>query len=349
MTRARKPWMTCAAAGVLACTAALATTAPPTAPGAYSVVGRQLLDGPVRWDYLAVDSVSHRLFLTRGDHVDVFDTLSKSVVGAVGDTQGVHGVALAHDLQRGYTSNGASDSVTVFDLASLARIATIKVGRKPDAIVFDPASKRVFAANAKDHSLSVIDTASNKVLAVIALAGAPETAAVDGKGRLYIALEDSNAIAVVDTGTMTVLRQYQLGAACEEPAGLAIDAAAGRLFAGCHNARMAVVDAATGRLLASPAIGKGNDATAFDPQLGRAFASNGEGSVTVIDGAAPYAVLQTVATMPRARTLALDTETHQVFVVSAEAATQAPAPANGRPPLKAGTFTLLTLAPAQAR
>lgn len=323
---------------------ASAANAAPMPHSEYHVVARQVIGGPVRWDYLAVDSTRHHLFVTRGDHVDVFDAVSKSVIGTIVDTAGVHGVAVASEINRGYTSNGGSDSVTVFDLASLVPLATVKVGAKPDSIVYDSASKRVFAANGKDRTLSVIDTRTNHVIKAIVLAGTPETAVVDGKGHLFVALEDKNAIAVVDTATMSVLGQYDIGATCDEPAGLAIDVTGGKLFAGCHNARMAVVDARTGKVLASPAIGKGNDATAFDPQRGRAFASNGEGTITVVDGAAPYAVLQTVPTMARGRTMALDTETHQLFVVSAELATDAVPAGKARPSLKPGSFTVLTLA-----
>lgn len=311
----------------------------------YHLMARQVLDGPVRWDYLAVDSGSHRVFLTRGDHVDVFDAASKSVIGSIPNTAGVHGVAIALDRDRGYTSNGGSDSVTVFVLSSLKEIVTVKVGAKPDSIVYDAKTARVFAANAKDKSLSVIDADSNKLIHTIALPGGPETAVVDGKGRLYIALEDKNAIAVIDTATMKVLHQYDVSAVCDEPAGLAIDPPSARLFAGCHNGKMAIVDGLTGKVLAAPAIGKGNDATAFDAVRKLAFASNGDGTLTIIDGNAPYHVVQTLATMPRARTMALDAASHSVFLVAAEVSAEALSPGQTRPALKPGTFTLLTIAP----
>lgn len=311
----------------------------------YRLIARQTLDGPVRWDYLSVDSVHHRVFLTRGDHVDVFDAASKSVIGSVVNTPGVHGVALAPERDRGYTSNGGNDSVTVFVLSSLKEVATVKVGAKPDSIVYDPKTARVFVANGKDKNISVIDAVSNKLIATIALSGVPETAVVDGSGRLYVAVEDKNAIAVIDTAAMTVLRQYDVSAVCDEPAGLAIDTASQRLFAGCHNQKMAIVDAISGKVLAAPAIGKGNDATAFDPLRKLAFASNGEGTLTVIDGNAPYHVVQTLSTMPRARTMALDPVSHALFLVAAEADSAPLQPGNTRPALKPGTFTLLTIAP----
>jgi YVTN family beta-propeller protein len=311
---------------------------------AYRVTGRQVLDGPVRWDYLAVNSLKHQVFLTRGDHVDVFDANSKTVAGTISNTAGVHGVAVANELDRGYTSNGGSDAVTVFELSTFRALATVSVGSKPDAIVYDPASKRVFVANGKGNSISVIDAASNRVVGTISLSGTPETAVVNGKGQLFIAVEDKNAIAVIDTAAMQVVRQFDIGAQCDEPAGLAIDLSSDRLFAGCHNGKMAVVDGRSGKILAAPPIGKGNDATAFDPVYKRAFASNGDGTLTVIDGQAPYAVLQTVQTMARARTMALDPASHQLFLVAAEVADGAVAP-GGRAQLKPGTFTVLTVSP----
>jgi YVTN family beta-propeller protein len=312
----------------------------------YRIADRQQLEGPVRWDYLSVDSARHHLFLTRGDHVDVFDTVSKSVVGQVANTAGVHGVAVADDLDRGFTSNGGGDSVTVFALSSLKEIATVQVGSKPDSIVYDPKTRRVFAANGKDMSLSVIDAASNRVVATIALHGAPETAVVDGKGHLFVALEDKNAIAVIDTETMKLVRTDDVSAVCDEPAGLAIDPASGRLFAGCHNQKMAIVDGLSGKVLAAAVIGRGNDATAYDPVRKLAFASNGDGTLTVIDGQAPYEVRQTLATMPRARTMAMDPVSHTLYLVSADVDPSAPAAAKGkgRPALKPGSFTLLTIA-----
>jgi YVTN family beta-propeller protein len=311
----------------------------------YHVIARQVLDGPVRWDYLSVDSAHHHVFLTRGDHVDVFDTGSKSVIGTIANTAGVHGVTVATERDRGYTSNGGSDSVTVFVLSSLKEVATVKVGAKPDSIIYDPKTARVFVANAKDKSLSVIDADSNTLVNTIALAGGPETAVVDGKGSLYVALEDRNAIAVIDTATMKVLRQYDISSECEEPAGLAIDPSSERLFVGCHNRKMVVVDGITGKVIAAPAIGKGNDAIAFDPVRKLAFASNGDGTLTIIDGSAPHLVLQTLSTMPRARTMALDLPSHALFLVSAEQLADAPQSGKSRPVLKPGTFTLITVSP----
>ena len=318
------------------------------ADGGYRLADKQVLPGAVRWDYLSVDPISHRLFLTRGDHVDVFDTTAKRIVASIANTAGVHGVAIASELDRGFTSNGGANSVTVFALSSSATLATVPVGAKPDSIVFDPKHKRIFVANGADKTLSVIDASTNKVVATIALPGVPETAVVDGKGFLFIAIEDKNAIVAIDTGSMRIVRQMDVGSVCDEPAGLAIDAASDRLFAGCHNQKMVIVDGLTGKILSAPTIGRGNDATAYDAERKLAFASNGEGTLTIVDGDAPYAVVQTVATMPRARTMALDPHTHAIYLVSADADDAPATPVAGQKPRakrKPETFTVLTIAP----
>jgi YVTN family beta-propeller protein len=311
----------------------------------YQVTDKHVLDGPVRWDYLSVDSQRHRLFLTRGDHVDVFDLQRQQVVGTIRETLGVHGVAVASDLGLGFTSNGAADTVTVFKLETLSPIATVAVGKGPDALIYDPVTHHVFVANAKANSLSVIDAASNKVDATIALPGAPETAVVDEQGTLFIAIEDKNAIAEIDTRKQKLVATYSVASVCDEPAGLAIDLLARLLFAGCHNQKLAIVDARTGKVLGSAPIGRGNDAVAVDQQRNLAFASNGDGTLTIVDTAPPFAVHATVSTMARARTLALDPSTHNVYLVSAEVDAAAAPSANGRPALKAGSFTVITIAP----
>ncbi len=318
------------------------------AEGEYRLAEKTVLPGAVRWDYLSMDAASHHLYLTRGDHVDVFDTADKRVVSTISNTAGVHGVAIASDQDRGYTSNGGTNSVTVFALSSSAPLATVSVGGKPDSIVYDPKSRRVFVANGADKSLSVIDASTNKVVATVILPGVPETAVVDAKGLLFIAIEDKNAIAVIDTETLRIVRRIDVSSVCDEPAGLAIDMASDRLFAGCHNQKMAIVDGLTGKILAAPAIGRGNDATAYDPERGLAFASNGEGTLTIVDAHAPYAILQTVATMPRARTMALDPRTHAIYLAAAQIDDTPAQQVQGQQPrakLKLDTFTVLTVSP----
>lgn len=316
----------------------------------YHVSDRQHLDGDVKWDYLIVDAVHRHLFITHGDRVEVFDIDKKQIVGAILNTHGVHGVALAADLDRGFTSNGKDDSVTIFTLSTLKVIGSASTGKKPDGIVYDPASKRVFAANGESGSLTPVDALAGEALAAIPLGGKPEFVAVDGKGRLFVNLEDKNQLVVVDTQKLAVTHRYDLSASCDEPAGLSIDPDTQRLFIGCHNQKMAILDANTGKILDALRIGRGNDATAYDAAAKLAFSSNGDGTLNVIGAldAAHYRIMQTVNTMPSARTLAIDQLSHKIYLVAAEtepadAATQQNPARRAR--LKLDTFTLITVSP----
>ncbi len=310
------------------------------AEATYHVAHQEILPGEVKWDYLGYDASSKRLFITRGDHVDVYDTALGQVVGTIADTQGVHGVALAPEFNKGFTSNGRNDTVTIFDLLSLKVLGTLPTGKKPDAIIYDSFTRRVFAANGEAGSLTVIDAAKSEVIATIVVGGKLEYIAVDGKGRLYVNVEDRNALAVVDTVTLSMITRYDLSASCNEPAGLAIDSATERLFVGCRNQKMAVVSGKTGEILATVPIGKGCDATAYDSALRLAFSSNGEGTLTIIS-ADTYSVRQTLVTQPTARTMALNEPNHRIYTVAAEI--EVPGTAGVRPKLKPGTFTLLTV------
>jgi DNA-binding beta-propeller fold protein YncE len=307
---------------------------------AYRVTRQEVLPGDVKWDYLAYDAGSRRLFITRGDHVDVYDTMLGRVVASIADTMGVHGVALAPELNKGFTSNGRSDTVTFFELSSLKVLGTLHTSKKPDAIVYDPFTRRVFAANGESGSLTVIDAARSEVVATLDVGGKLEYMAVDGKGMLYVNVEDQNILAVVDTVTLSLLARYDLSPSCNEPAGLAIDPATERLFVGCRNQKMTVVSGKSGEILATVPIGKGCDATAYDSELRLAFSSNGEGTLTIIS-ADTYTIMQTLATQPTARTMALDGSNHRIYTVAAEI--EAPGAAGTRPRLKLGTFTLLTV------
>ena len=310
------------------------------AESTYRVTHTEVLSGNVSWDYLNYDVVSKRLFITRGDHVDVYDAALGEVVGTIPGTLGVHGVAIAPEFNKGFTSNGRSDTVSIFDLSSLKVLATLPTGKKPDAIIYDPFTRRVFAANGGSGSLTVIDAARNEVIATIVVGGKLEFTAVDGKGKLYVNVEDRNALAVVDTATLSLIARYDLSASCNEPAGLSIDPATERLFVGCRNQKMAVVSGKTGEILATVPIGKGCDATAYDSALQLAFSSNGEGTLTIIS-AETYAVQQTLVTQPTARTMALDDINHRIYTVAADIET--PGSAGVRPKLSPGTFTLLTV------
>lgn len=285
----------------------------------YKVVKTWKLGGDGGWDYLTADSDGQRLFIARSTRVMVIDTQSGKQVGEIPETAGVHGVALVSDIGRGFTSNGREDTVSVFNLKSLAVEKKIKVGSGPDAILYDPFSRRVFTFNGRGHDTTAIDASKGEVVGKIELGGKPEFAATDEKGTVFVNIEDTSELVAFDPQKLTMKSRWKL-AGCEEPTGLAIDRKNRRLFAGCGGSRkMAVVDADSGKLLASPAIGEGCDATAFDADLGLAFASAGDGTITVIkeDGGDKFSVAQTVTTQKAARTMTLDTRTHQLFTVTA--------------------------------
>ncbi len=313
----------------------------------YHVSDQQHLDSDVKWDYLSVDAKNRHLLLTNGEQVNVFDVDKKQIVGTIPNTHGVHGVAIAADLDRGFTSNGKDNSITIFALSTLKVIGTTPAEKKPDGIIYDPASKRVFAANGGSSSLTPVDAAAGKSLAAIPLGGKPEFLAVDGKGRLFVNLEDKNQLTVVDTNKLAVTLHYDLSAKCDEPAGLSIDTVAQRLFVGCHNQKMVIVDANTGKILDAVTIGGGNDATAYDETAKLAFASNGDGTLNIVGprDATHYQLKQTVNTMPSARTLAIDAATSKVYLLAGETE---PAPAGAQPkhaPLKPNSLTLITVSP----
>ena len=277
------------------------------------------LGGEGGWDYLKLDSSSRRLYISRATHVIVIDADSGKPVGDIPDTPGVHGIALAPELGRGFVSNGREGTVTIFDIETLKVITKVKAGDNPDAILYDPATKRVFTFNGKSHDSTAIDAAKGTVLGTIKLEGKPEFAVSDGKGEIFVNIEDKSQLDAIDPAKLEVKSRWPL-APCEEPSGLSMDRKNRRLFSGCDNKMMAVVDADSGKVIATPAIGDGVDATAFDEGTGLAFASCGEGVLTVVREESPskFSVAENVKTQEGARTLALDDKTHQVFVVTAK-------------------------------
>lgn len=326
---------------------AVLSAAPPEAPG-YRVAKKVEVGGEGGWDYLLVDTAARRLYVSRGTRVMVFDADTYASVGEIPDTAGVHGIAIAPDLSRGFTSNGRANSITIFDTKTLKTIAEVKVtGENPDAILYDPASKRVFAFNGRTANATVLDAATGAVAGTIALDGKPEFGAADGKGLSFVNIEDKNEIEVLDGAKLTVVKKFPL-APCEEPSGLAIDREHRRLFAGCHNKMMAVVDADSGKVVATVPIGEGVDANAYDPGTGLAFASCGDGTLTAArgDGADKWSVAQTVTTQQGARTMALDEKTHSIFTVTAQfGPPPSPTAENPRPrrPMVPGSFVLLVV------
>ena len=287
-------------------------------PG-YRVVNTFKLGGDGGWDYLTLDGASRRLYISRATHVIVIDADSGKPVGDIPDTPGVHGIALAPELGRGFVSNGREGTVTIFDLQSLKLISKVKVGDNPDAILYDPATKRVFTFNGRSQDSTAIDASKGTVLGTIKLEGKPEFAVSDGKGGVFVNIEDKSQLDAIDPNKLAVKSRWPL-APCEEPSGLSMDRKNRRLFSGCDNKMMAVVDADTGKVLATPAIGEGVDATAFDEGTGLAFASCGEGVLTVVkeDSPSKFSIAETVKTQEGARTMALDEKTHQAYVVTAK-------------------------------
>jgi DNA-binding beta-propeller fold protein YncE len=318
------------------------------APTQYQVKQKYVLGGDGGWDYLTFDPAGKRLFISRGTHVMVVDPYKGSVVGDIPDTAGVHGIALAQDLGKGFTSNGRENSVTVFDLKSLKQTAKIKIeGENPDAILYDPSSKRVFTFNGRSKNATVIDATNDKVVGNIPLDGKPEFGVADGNGGVFVNIEDKSELTSIDAKKATVVKTWPL-APCEEPSGLAMDQKHRRLFAGCGNKMMAIVDADSGKVIATPAIGEGVDANAFDADQQLAFSSNGrDGNLTVVheDSPGKFSVLENAPTQKFARTMALDTTNHDVYLVTAEIEEAPPAKEGERPRrnMKPGTFTLLVV------
>lgn len=325
--------------------AALAVAA--AGPG-YHVTKTYKLGGEGGWDYLTADAEARRVYISRGTHVMVIDADSGKSVGDIADTPGVHGIALAPELGRGFTSNGREGTVSIFDIKTLATSNKVKVGDNPDAILYDPATKRVFTFNGRSQDSTAIDASSGQVLGTIKLDGKPEFAASDAKGEIFVNIEDKSELTAIDPAKLEVKAKWPL-APCTEPSGLSIDRKNRRLFVGCDNKMMAVVDADSGKVLATPAIGEGVDATAFDPGTGLAFASCGRDAVLTVvkeDSKDKFSVAENVSTKRGARTLALDTKTHNVFVVTADFGPP-PAPTadnpRPRPPMLPDSFVALVV------
>jgi DNA-binding beta-propeller fold protein YncE len=327
----------------------LAAVAVAAAGPGYHVIKTYKVGGEGGWDYLTVDASARRFYISRGTHVIVLDADSGKNVGDIPDTPGVHGIALAAELGKGFVSNGREGTVTVFDIKTLAPIGSkIKVGENPDAILYEPATKRVFTFNGRSQDSTAIDAASGKVLGTIKLDGKPEFAASDAKGEVFVNIEDKSELTVIDPNKLEVKAKWPL-APCTEPSGLAIDRNNRRLFVGCDNKMMAVVDADSGKVLATPAIGESVDATAYDDETGLAFASCGEGVLTVVKEDSPqkFSVVENVKTEPGARTMALDTKTHNVFTVTAKFGPPPAATADNPHPRRTilpDTFEVLVLA-----
>lgn len=324
-------------------TIAVLLAVPAFAQKQYKLANTVKLGGDGGWDYLYYDKDGHRLFITRGTHVMVVDTNSLKVTDDIPDLSGIHGVTLAPELGRGFISNGGDNSVTVFDLKTLKKVDSVKVGERPDAIMYDPFTKHVFTFNARSKDSTVVDAASGKVLGTIPLGGKPEYPATDLKGKVFVNIEDKNEIAQIDASKLTVLNRWALGL-CQEPSALAFDKEHHRLFAGCGNKMMAVVDSETGKVVTTVPIGEGVDAGRFNPNTQQVFMSCGEGVLTVIHEDTPdkYSVTQNLPTAKGARTMAMDYENNVAYLVTAQRDPKPPAPGQ-RPAMVPGSFELLVV------
>lgn len=333
---------------LLISTLILAAGAGCAAAADYHVLGKIAVGGEGGWDYVTVDSAARRLYVSHASHVVVVDLDSEKVVGDIPDTLGVHGIAIAPKLNRGFTSNGRANNVTIFDLKTLKQTGQVATGQNPDSIVYDPASSCVFTFNGRSKDSTVIAADSGAVKATIPLGGKPEFAVIDGHGKIWVNIEDTHEIAELDTAKPAVSKRYSL-TGCEEPSGLALDAARGRLFSVCANKVMVVSDPAAGKVIATVPIGQGTDGAGFDPGPKLAFSSNGEGTLTVVgESGGKYDVVATVKTQRGARTMAVDPTTHKIYLPTAEFGPP-PAPTadqpRPRPVAVPGSFTVVVVGP----
>jgi YVTN family beta-propeller protein len=318
---------------------------PAVAQKSYKLADRVKLGGEGGWDYLTYDPDGSRVFVTRGNHVIVVDAKTLKQTGDITELSGTHGVALAAELGRGYITSGGDNMLVVFDLKTLKVLDKIKVCQRPDAILYDSSSKRVYTFNAQSQDSTVVDASSGKVLGSVPLGGKPETGVADGKGHVYVNIEDRSEIVRIDTTKLTVAEHYPM-AGCDEPSALAFDVAHRRLFAGCASKVVAVVDPDAGRLVTTVDIGGGVDAGAFNPKTQQIFMSCGDGVLTVIHEDTPdkYSVVQSVPTVRGARTMALDAASNTVYSATAQF-DPTPPPAGQRRKILPDTFELLVIRP----
>jgi len=327
----------------------LAATLVPAHAQSYHIVKTFTLGGDGGWDYVALDTAGHRLFVARGTRVMVIDPASGKVLAEIPGLNRAHGVAFSYGTGKGFATSGGDSSVVVFDLKTLQVLGRTHAADDADAVLYDPATKHIFTFNGDAGSSSVIDAATGQNIGTIALGGKPEFGVSSGDGKLFANIEDSSQVVEIDPTAMQVTRRWAL-APCESPTGLAIDRVHHILFSGCRNSLMAVSDAQSGKLITTLPIGQGVDAARFDVGRQLAFASNGDGTITVIheDGPDKFTVVGNVATKRGARTMELDQTTHRIFTVTADFG---PAPAatpdrpRPRPPVLPGTFALLELDP----
>jgi DNA-binding beta-propeller fold protein YncE len=326
--------------------AALAAVLLSAAGSGYHVIRKIAVGGEGGWDYITFDPDAPRLFVAHATRVDVVDPESGKVIGEIADTPGVHGIALVPEAGKGFISNGKTDNVTVFDLKTLRKVGHVATGKKPDAIVYDDATRLVLVSDGDSNDLTVIDPFRTQAVGKIALGGAPEFIAGDGKGTVWVNLEDKNETLTLDPASLAVKKRFPL-AGCDGPSSLAMDRATRRLFIGCANKVLTVLDADDGKVVAQLPIGEHVDATVFDPERRLVFSSNGDGTVTVVreDAADKFRVVETIATARGAKTMAIDLKSKRLYLPTAEglppSATGPPRP-NG-PQFAMGRFVVLVV------
>ncbi len=292
---------------------------PEASPSGYHLLKTILVGGTEGWDYVTMDSDARRLYIGRDDHVDVVDIDAGTLVGKVSGLSHVHGMVLAPDLGRGFTSDGESNTSTIVDLKTLNKIGTVKTGKDPDSFVYDQVTKRVFIMNSAGNDATVINAIDGTLAGTVPLDGQPEFGVADGRGKIFVNITDKNQIVEFDGKTLEVLHRWSL-APGEGPSGLAMDVKHRRLFSVCDNLMMVVMDADTGKVIATPTVGAGTDASLFDQETGNAFASaGGSATLTVIHEDSPdrFRVVDNVPTQSGARTMVLDAKTHNVLLVTA--------------------------------
>ena len=328
---------------MILCAGMLSRAASP-APGSsgYHLIKSVPVPGDEGWDYLNVDADARRVYISHGSHVVVLNADTYAIEGDIPDTAGVHGIALAPDLGRGFVSAGRTNTAVIFDIKSLKTLGTAKTDANPDAIVYDSVTKRVFTLNGRGQNTTAINAADGTVAGTLALGGKPEFAVADGKGSIFVNIEDKSELVQFDAQKLTETHRWPL-APCKSPSGLSMDLKSRRLFSVCDEKVMAVVNADTGKVVATPEICQGPDASAFDPATDYAFASCGDGNLTVIHEDSPdkFTVVENVPTKRFARTMGLDLKTHNIFLSSAEF--DPPAPGERRGKMKPGSFAILVV------
>lgn len=312
--------------GILTVVLTLAALSAFGASSGYHLLKKVTVPGTGGWDYVTVDADARRVYISHATQVEVLDADTNEIVGKIPDTPGVHGIALAPEFGRGFITVGKADAVIIFDLKTYKNLGHVKVGKKPDAIVYDPATKRAFAMNGDSDSTTAINAADGTVAGTVDLGGGPEFPVADGKGNLYVNLEEENQLVHIDTQSLKVKDRWPV-APCQAPSSMAFDSQTRRLFLGCRSHVMAVVDADNGKVVATYPIGDHVDASAFDPATRLVLHSLGDGNVAIFhqDSADKYTFLENIGTNQGSKTMALDLKTHHLFV-----------PAN-----QAGTFTIL--------